>query len=80
MPAHGIFVENRSRRLIESGEVAAMAVAPPDAVRALTAVADEVVCLHSPEDVHSVGQFFNDFRQVEDDDVVREPAAARNSS
>jgi glycosyltransferase involved in cell wall biosynthesis len=28
MPAHGIFVENRLRRLIESGEVAAMAVAP----------------------------------------------------
>jgi predicted phosphoribosyltransferase len=34
--------------------------------------ADEVVCLHVPEeyDFYAVGQFFKDFSQVSDDDVI----------
>lgn len=61
-----------ARRLI-----AAMAVAPPEALRDLETNADEVVCLESPADFRAVGQFFADFRQVEDDEVVAELRACQ---
>ena len=32
--------------------------------------ADEVVCLQTPAFFHAVGQFYADFRQVGDDEVV----------
>ncbi|MBA1148664.1 phosphoribosyltransferase [Ectothiorhodospiraceae bacterium WFHF3C12] len=50
--------------------IAAMAVAPPDAVNMLNGVADEVVCLDTPSHFQAVGQFFRDFRQVDDDEVI----------
>lgn len=50
--------------------IAAVAVAPPDAIRRLAAEADEVVCLHAPEQFHAVGQFFRDFPQVSDAEVI----------
>ena len=50
--------------------VAAVAVAPPDAAKRLESVADEVVCLQTPYDFFAVGQFFRNFEQVSDDDVV----------
>ncbi len=51
--------------------IAAVAVAPPDAIQRLAAEADEVVCLHAPEQFHAVGQFFRDFPQVSDAEVIR---------
>jgi putative phosphoribosyl transferase len=36
----------------------------------MRAEADEVVCLHSPEDFRAVGQFFEDFSEVTDEMVV----------
>ena len=50
--------------------IAAVGVAPPDAVARLRAHADEVVCLHVARDFGSVGQFFRDFGQVTDDEVT----------
>ena len=50
--------------------VAAMAVAPPETVSRIADVADDVVCLHAPEDFRAVGQFFDDFAAVTDDEVV----------
>lgn len=50
--------------------VAALAVAPPDALRRIEAAADEVVCLLSPAHFHAAGQFFEDFRRVSDEEVV----------
>jgi putative phosphoribosyl transferase len=32
--------------------------------------ADEVVCLEAPEEFYAVGQFFEDFSQVTDAEVV----------
>ena len=32
--------------------------------------ADEVVCLEAPEDFGAVSEFYREFRQVEDDEVV----------
>jgi putative phosphoribosyl transferase len=51
--------------------VAAVPVAPPEAVARLANEADEVVCLSTPATFHAVGQFYEDFRQVEDDEVLR---------
>lgn len=49
--------------------VAAVAVAPKETLAALGRVADEVVCLETPDWFRSVGEHFEDFRQVSDDEV-----------
>lgn len=51
--------------------IAAVGVAPPEAVRQLAQYADEVVCLDTPQWFGSVGEFYRDFDQVEDADVIR---------
>jgi len=50
--------------------VCAVAVASPEAARALSHEADELVCLLVPAEFFAVGQFFKDFAQVTDDHVV----------
>ena len=51
--------------------VIAVGVAPPETITRLRSEADEVVCLHAPADFAAVGQFFDDFSEVTDDDVVK---------
>ena len=51
--------------------ICAVPVAPLDAVQRLASYADEVVCLESPLWFYSVGQFYADFPQVSDADVMR---------
>jgi len=50
--------------------IAAVAVAFPEAARAMLREADAMVCLKVPIDFYAVGQFFVDFGQVTDEDVV----------
>lgn len=50
--------------------VAAVAVASQEAVRAVSREADSTVCLAVPAQFHAVGQFFEDFAQVEDTEVA----------
>ncbi|MEU8838240.1 phosphoribosyltransferase family protein [Streptomyces roseus] len=50
--------------------VMAAPVAPPDALARVGAVADEVVCLGSPPGFSSVGQWYRDFSQTPDEEVV----------
>jgi predicted phosphoribosyltransferase len=50
--------------------VAAIGVAPTHTLRRIEAIADEVVCLHSSDEFFAVGQFFAEFPQVSDDEVV----------
>lgn len=50
--------------------VLAVPVAPRKSVRSLAEVADQVICLEMPEPFFAVGQFYEDFTQVTDDDVV----------
>jgi putative phosphoribosyl transferase len=60
--------------------IAALGVAPRAALAELRAHADEVVCLLAPREFHAVGQFYGDFRQVEDAEaiaVLRAAAARR---
>lgn len=50
--------------------IAATAVAPPETAERLKDFADEVVCLERPPHFQSVGQFFDDFSQVDDGEVM----------
>ena len=49
----------------------AVPVAPPDTVAALYDLADDGVCLLSPDDFRAVGQYYADFDQTSDDEVVQ---------
>lgn len=63
------------RALAPDRLVAAVPVAPPDGIARLAREADEVVCLAAPPVFHAVGQFYEDFTQVDDSEVVRLLAA-----
>ncbi|MGQ4879445.1 phosphoribosyltransferase [Billgrantia sp. LNSP4103-1] len=58
-------LKGRAERL-----VAALGVASPSAVSRLEAVADEVICLDAPQRFMAVGQFYADFSQVEEEEVM----------
>lgn len=63
--------------------ILAVPIAPPDAVRALHDVADEVVCVATPAALSSIGQWYEDFTQTPDDEVTRlleEAGSRRNVS
>lgn len=51
--------------------VVAIPVAPPSTVVELRDVADEVVCLYEDGGFMAVGQYYSDFTQVEDDEVLQ---------
>ncbi len=50
--------------------ICAVPVAPPDTVEKVTLYCDEVVCLYAPEGFEAVGDFYRDFGQVEDEEVI----------
>jgi putative phosphoribosyl transferase len=49
--------------------VLAVPVAPPESLRALAPLADEIVCPATPKRFSAVGQWYEDFRQVPNDRV-----------
>ncbi len=51
--------------------VLAVPVAPPDTLARLAPEAEEIVVLEEPEWMAAVGQFYRDFTQTEDEEVVR---------
>jgi len=51
--------------------ILAVPVAPRGTVAALRQVADQVVCLESPEPFYAIGQWYQDFSQTTDAEVVR---------
>ncbi len=66
--------------------IAATAVASHEALRLVSAEADDVVCLEVPDVLNAIGYFFRDFAQVSDDEVlatlrdVRKSLAGRPAS
>lgn len=50
--------------------VAALPVAPPEAVSEIGALVDEIVCLHAPSGFGAVGRYYADFSQVSDAEVA----------
>lgn len=57
------------RRQKPARVVVAVPVAPSDTVRALEKLADEVICPATPEPFQAVGQWYEDFTQVSDEEV-----------
>lgn len=49
--------------------VVAVPVGPPEVLQSVNAVADQVICLQSPEIFSAVGEFYQEFEQVTDEDV-----------
>ena len=62
--------------------ILALPVAPRESLAELALVADEVVALETPTPFYAVGQWYDDFTQTPDDEVVRllEAAPAVSSS
>lgn len=51
--------------------VVAVPVAPLRTARKLQKEVDDFVCVHTPEEFFGVGQFYHDFEQVTDEEVIR---------
>ena len=58
------------RRRSPAKLVLAVPVAPPHTIDALRPEVDEIVCLATPEQFFAIGQFYADFRQLDDEDVI----------
>lgn len=50
--------------------ICAVPIAAPDSLERVRPLADEVVCLAAPEHFRAVGQFYAEFAQVEDEEVI----------
>ena len=50
--------------------ICAVPVAPPETVERVRGYCDEVVCMEMPRDFQAVGQFYAEFPQVEDEEVI----------
>lgn len=50
--------------------VLAVPVGPPETIDELESIADEVVCLLTPDLFRGVGQFYDDFSQVSDEEAM----------
>ena len=50
--------------------VCAVPVSPPETLETIRPLCDELVCLFAPPDFRAVGQFYQDFNQVSDDEVI----------
>lgn len=55
--------------------ICAVPVAPPDTLDKVSPYADEMVCLSAPELFYAVGQFYQSFPQVSDEEVIASLAA-----
>jgi predicted phosphoribosyltransferase len=51
--------------------ICAVPVAPPDTLEKVKPYADEVVCLSAPPMFYAVGQFYQSFNQVSDEEVIK---------
>jgi len=59
-------VKNRGAKSV----TAAVPVGPPSTIEELKSLADHVVCLFMPESFYAIGEFYDDFAQTTDDEVV----------
>lgn len=50
--------------------ICAVPVSPPETLRKIRLLTDHVVCLDTPDNFRAVGQFYADFPQVEDEEVI----------
>jgi len=50
--------------------ILAVPVAPPESIDTLKAAVDEVVCLETSEPFFAIGNFYQNFQQTEDKEVI----------
>jgi predicted phosphoribosyltransferase len=65
------------RQLGCSRVVVAVPVAPGSTCSELQTIADEVICLFQPEEFYGIGEWYEDFEQLGDDQVLMVLSAAR---
>ena len=65
------------RRMWPARLVLAVPVAPADTLSELSPLVDDVVCLSQPAFFRSVGTYYADFHQVDDEEVIARLDAAR---
>jgi putative phosphoribosyl transferase len=58
----------------------AVPVGPPDTIRELEKLADRVVCLQTPALFYAIGQFYEDFSQTSDEEVIELLKRSRKSA
>jgi putative phosphoribosyl transferase len=58
------------RQLKPARIVVAVPVAPPSTCERLRAKVDDLVCLYAPELFYAIGQFYDDFSQLTDAEVI----------
>jgi putative phosphoribosyl transferase len=51
--------------------IIAIPVGPPSTIKELEKEADRVFCLYTPEVFYAIGQFYEDFTQTRDEEVIR---------
>ncbi|MBI5065660.1 phosphoribosyltransferase [Candidatus Woesearchaeota archaeon] len=51
--------------------VVAVPVAPEEAIESLKKLVNEVICLYIPESFYGIGQFYENFEQVEDEQAIK---------
>jgi putative phosphoribosyl transferase len=71
--ATGVTAEAALRSLRALGPrrlVLAVPVCPPDTAQRMRSFADDVVCISAPESFRAVGQWYEDFRQTSDQEVL----------
>uniref|UniRef100_UPI00355966A6 phosphoribosyltransferase family protein n=1 Tax=Piscinibacter sp. TaxID=1903157 RepID=UPI00355966A6 len=59
------------RRRQPSRLVLAVPVAPADTLSALRPLVDELVCLATPEPFRAIGLHYDDFHQLDDEEVLQ---------
>jgi len=59
------------RQMKPARVVVAVPVAPQSTCRRLRSEVDQLVCVHMPEDFQVIGQFYEDFSQVADEEVTQ---------
>jgi len=60
--------------------IVATAVASHEALKEISKMADEMVCLAAPERFYAVGQFFQEFNQISDEEVMEVLEKSRTKS
>ncbi|MEM2931849.1 MAG: phosphoribosyltransferase [Nitrososphaerota archaeon] len=65
------------RKKLPKRLIAAAPVASKEAVGRVRTIADDVVVLYVPEDFYAIGEFYRDFSQVSDEEVIRYLASIR---
>lgn len=66
-----VFAAIHALRLMQPAQlVLAIPVAPPSTCAWLRPQVDDLICLYAPEDFYAVGQSYNDFSQVTEEEVI----------